>query len=389
MNLYEHIINAEYNIKVTENLYEDLVYSKLINESFQSDLLRNLAKEIKKAEEPIHQKDIANAKQWYTKNFKPSPNAKTFSSIFGPIGYRGGKVQGLKWDEIKDSDFVFIKAGSPEKAFKKALKPIFKGEANGDIIVCEPGTKEPFIFIKGYGNAISSNSYDYESKSTQAFYFSDNLTNYKTGVRELTASKGKYKSRPIKLAELLPNILDYDVYVLNITEDMTKTYSDLDVNRQELQKGIINFDNESLRRILANQQARYKVLVKELKTKKLEANPEKLFDEIKELNDKVVDLYKRIISKPEYMDKYIDIGSLMQYVTAAYDTFYSMSKSKREYTKGRDYAMNKAKERGEEFNQAEYDKHNYTLSDTKNGIRKVDEYIKTIKQRIKDIESNL
>lgn len=383
--LYDYIIKCDYNNKIQENLIE-FIGEETINESFKSTLLQNLAREIKRVEEPIRKEDKITAAKYNSTYFTHKNRAKSFSSIFGP--YRADKnLQGLKWDEIEDSDFVFIKAGSGEKAIKQAIKPIFKRNAKGDIIICEPDTKIPVLFVKGYGMTTRIDGYNYSNDNkAQCFYFSDNLASYKQGVRELVAPKGKHDIRPIKLDELLPNIDEYDIYVLNVTDDMVKTYDDLTLNRKESQKGIINFDKESLKLILANQQARYKMLLKELKTKKLEQNEDKLFDEIVKLNDKVVELYKRILGNAENMDMYIDIGRLMQYVTSAYDDFYQMKKNKLQYTK----QLNTAKQNmGDYFNKQKFDDNNYSLASSKSMLRDIDKDIKDIKNKIKEIESKI
>ena len=382
--LYDYIIKCDYNNKIQENLIE-FIGEEIINESFKSTLLQNLAREIKRVEEPVRKADKINAAKYSNYHYKN--RAKSFSSIFGP--YRSDKnLQGLKWDEIKDSDFVFIKAGSDEKVIKKAIKPIFKRDAKGDIIICEPGTKIPVLFVKGYGMTENTEGYNYSNSDNKAqcFYFSDNLATHKQGVRELVAPKGKYNIRPIKLAELLPNLDEYDIYVLMVTDDMVKTYDDLTFNRKESQKGIINFDENSLKIILAKQQARYKILVKELKTKKLEQNSDKLFDEIVELNDKVVELYRRILNNAENMYMYTDIGGLMQYVTSAYDDFYQMKKHKLEYAKQRDIVKQL---HGDNFNQQDFDDGNYSLASSKSILRDIDNYIKNIKNKIKEIESKI
>lgn len=62
------------------------------------------------------------------------------------------------WSDIKDEDFKLIKAGD-EKSLKKELKEIFVNKVNGDAICCIPGTKDPVMFIKGYGKKDEEKEY--------------------------------------------------------------------------------------------------------------------------------------------------------------------------------------------------------------------------------------
>ena len=383
--LYESLIERMFYNKVLEN-YINIESEEVLqlNESFQSELLKNLSKEIYKVEKEHREadKDIKAQYDRGERTYLPSyKNEKTFASIFGPItetpryGEKRTGLQGLKWSEIKDSDFTFIKGGEENnKQLKKAIKPIFSKAQRGNVIACNPGTKTPVIFIKGY------NSKSDDSVST--YYFS--TKGWKRGVQPMTRTKYSYHERDLKFEEAFEEIAGLDCYILYITNDMIKDYQDLHIGRKESRKGMINYDEDSLEKMLKAQKAKYETLAAEIRAKKLQSDPSILFDEIKKTNDEVVALYQKVIDNPENLDQRFDLGRLMDYVSNAYEYFYKSVKSSRSANMMVKQAKQKGKSPAEANEYGEYDR-----KEAESNINDSKEYINKVKKMIKEIEDQL
>lgn len=390
LSLKESLINTFFYKEVFEE------YSILdgqdtleINESFQASLLTALAKRIKDAESKNREKDAEAAKRWHEQGYSgtPSKSAKSFASIFGPIttwlGEKKTGIRGLKWSEIKDSDFKQYKGD--DKEFVKFLKSVYAKKTIANMIVCAPGTKDIVAFIRGYAKTLGD---------VRVYIFeTDGWINGERakipGIKEKTAKKYKYDVRPLKVNETLELIKDFDIYVLEITESMIKDYDELHKEREESQKGSIEMDEDSMRALLKQQKARYNAMVKEIKAKKLQDDPNILFNDIKKTNDDVVALFQKVMSKPENMDMRFDLSDLMRYVSYAYEEFYKSMKSQRDFNRRKERAKQRAKERGEEFNDGDYGKYNFDKSNAKEQIRNSKEYLEKVKKMINEIEDNL
>jgi len=370
-NLFEFVSDGLYNNEIlTETC--NLIIDETINESFQASLLTNLATAIKNAEKEHAANDKKqrerNKEQGYSSDYM-AHSAKSFASIFGPLTetprYGGKKtgIRGLKWSEIKDSDFKQYKGD--DKEFVKFLKSVYAKKAIADMIVCAPGTKDIVAFIKGYAKTLGD---------VRVYYFESE--GWKKGVQEKTAKKYKYDVRSLKVNETLELIKDFDIYVLEITESMIKDYDELHKEREESQKGSIEMDEDSMKALLKQQKARYNAMVKEIKAKKLQDDPNILFNDIKKANDDVVDLFQKVMSKPENMDMRFDLSDLMRYVSYAYEQFYrSMS------------SLRAAKRSEEKYSGREYGKYDKERSDEE--IRDAKEYLEKVNKMIKEIEDQL
>ena len=156
---------------------------------------------------------------------------------------------------------------------------------------------------------------------------------------------------------------------------MIKDYDELHKEREESQKGSIEMDEASMRTLLKQQQARYSAMVKEIKAKKLQDDPNILFNDIKKANDDVVALFQKVMSKPENMDMRFDLSDLMRYVSYAYEQFYKSMKS-----------LRTAKREEERYGKGvgKYDKER---SDEE--IRDAKEYVEKVNKMVKEIEDQL
>ena len=385
INLSEYLIDVEYNRLVNEE-YFNLTSNDIINESFQASILTALAKRIKDAEKEHAENDKKqrerNKEQGYSLDYM-AKSAKSFASIFGPItetprwGDKKTGIRGLKWSEIKDDDFQYFEADTDEwnKKFIKLLKSVYNKKIMADIICCKPGTKEVVNFIKGYVKTLGE---------VRVYYFP--TTGWKKGVQEKTATKYKYGERSLKFDETIDTISGLDIYFLEIKDDMVKTYNELHQDREESKKGSIELDDASMAALLKKQQSRYNVMVKEIKAKKLQKNPNDLFDEIKQTNDDVVALFKKVMDNPKYMDMRFDLSDLMRYVSYAYEQFYKSMKSTADANKFE--KAYREKHKNDNTSVPDFTR-SYEREQAQEYIRDAKDYLTKVKKGIKEIEDQL
>jgi len=404
-NLYEFLLNNQYNKLIVNEVSALVAEEFMVNESFKSSILQKLAQAIYDAEKSSNQLKIKRAKdddeRYGTPWGKRDPKIVSFASIFGPKEdpqrYAASKrgVQGLKWSEITDDDFKEF-APDDKELIKLIKKSYGKKDGNADFIIMKDG--EIINFIKAYGR---------DEKSDGMFYFkSDQMKTYKSGgveheykengaVKEMTKPYYSYQHRSLKQNEVidalkgLSTIEGVKVYALEITPDMIQTYKTEIDSRAAAQKGVINYDKDSLAELRKNQVARYRALADEIRAKKLQSDPKVLWDDIKKTNDEVIALYEKIIKNPEYLDRYCDIGRLMNYVSYAYESFYKSMKSSRDYERSKERAKARAAERGKEFDDEDFDKFDFDKSNAKSEINDAKEYIDKVRKEIKNIEEKL
>ena len=401
-HLLEYLNDYYYDSLVINEVCNLIAEDEMVNESFKSSIVQKLAQAIYNAEKTSNKRKVEQAKKndevLGTEYGKHNPHIVSFTSIFGPKtvnGRYGGStkgIQGLKWSEITDDDFIEY-APNDKELIKLIKKTYGKKNANADFIVMKDG--EIINFIKAYGA---------DEKSDGMFYFkSDTLKKYANGseytlpggVEEVTKPYYSYQHRPLKVAEVvnalkeLSAIKGVKVYALEITDDMIKQYQSLITDRKNSQEGVINYDKRSLDMLRKQQVSRYKALADEIRANKLQKDPNVLFNEITETNKQVIELYKKVMSSTEYLDKYFELGRLMDYVSRAYESFYKSIKSGRKSEKSREHAKARAAERGEKFDPKEYDEFDYNKSDAQSSINDAKKYINNVKEMIKEIEGQL
>ena len=401
-HLLEYLNDYYYNNLVINEVCNLIAEEEMVNESFKSSIVQKLAQAIYNAEKSSNKSKIEQAKnddeRYGTDYGKHDPHIVSFASIFGPKTINGkyGSVkkgiQGLKWSEITDDDFKEYTPNDKE-LIKLVKKTYGKKNANADFIIMKGD--EIINFIKAYGA---------DEKSDGMFYFkSDSLKKYLNGseytvpggVKELTKPYYSYQHRALKVNEVidtlkaLSEIEGVKVYALEITDDMIKQYQELTNDRKKSQEGVINYDKKSLEMLRKQQVARYKALAEEIRAKKLQNDPNILFNEITETNKQVIELYKKVMSSTDNLDKYFDLGRLMDYVSRAYESFYRSMKSERQSERDKERYKAKAAERGEEFNDEEYDKFDFDKSNAKSEINDAKKYVDNVKKMIKEIEDQL
>ena len=363
--LIEYIQHDKYLNVLTEAFIE-IEAQETINEAFKSKLLTDLAKKIKEYEKTnnAREKERAAKSHW-----GGEPNLTSFASIFGPktadLGrYRGkkGGLEGLKWSEITDGDFEKYSIATDNKEIKKMLQSVYSRKEQADIIVTRK-SGDIVYFIKGYGE-----------EKTPIFYFfmPPNSAGLKHGVSKAKKPRYSYQERDLKWGEaldLIEGITDGTVNVLKVNDSMIKTYKTLFDERTEAKKGIVNFDEESLKQLAKENQARYETLVKEIKTKKLQDSKENLFEEIQNLQKEVMDLYNGMIGNISEAPEYYELGQLMNYVNYAYESYYKAIK----------YGNKGDKAKGNKFEK------DYYQGQSDSEIRDVKKYIDRARKEIEDI----
>lgn len=367
--LCDKAILEEYTILEAEEILQ-------LNESFNSDILKSLAKAINQAETNHREHDKQSQKNWKDRGYSGSApkSAKSFTTIFGPINDNGKKLQGLKWDQIKDDDFKLY--NSDDKELEKLLKSVYQKKQQANFICCEPNTKDVILFIKGYGGEVKVYGFK---------------TNYGTdAVSEKTAPKYKYGERALKFDETMMVIKGLDVYALIITDDMKKEYYDLSNERKEAKKGMINYDQESLNKMLKDQKARYNALVKKMKADKMNSDKSQVLEKLEKTHQECVKIMQEIISNFEKNgDQYFDVSRLLSYSSYAYQSFYDSLRYAEQSKRGREKAKQRYAEKGREWNDEEYDKYDFDKHSSDQEMNKVDEYIKETEKMIADMRKRL
>lgn len=388
-NLYEFLDDINYQKMLIEEFVaisaEEIMQ---LNESFKSSILQKLAKAIKDAEAKHREADNEHAKRWKEQGYlgEPSKNARSFSSILGPITstkqYSNDKIRmkGIKWDQITDEDFQEVDVN--DKSFKKLVRDVYSHNKQADLIIFSDD--QIVNFVKGFIGP---------KEEAVLYYFAEPGKGWKTGVQAKEKAKYSYSTRNYKWNETYDFIMEnkdiFKVYVLEIKDSMIHEYDSLVADRAAAKKGVIEFDKNSLAQLLKQQKARYNALVKEMKAKRLEASKDSLFDDIKKLNDEAFELYKKIMSNPEYIDKFSDLGRLMQYISYAYEQFFKSAKGNRNSERSKERAKKRAEARGEEFDEKDYSKWDFDKSSAKEAIRDAEEYFKRAKEEMKRILDTL
>ena len=115
-------------------------------------------------------------------------------------------------------------------------------------------------------------------------------------------------------------------------------------DREEAQKGVINYDDASLKELAQRQRLHYKVLAKELRAKRLQDNPKYMLNEITKIHNEALKLAEQIIDSKEHIDEGYSIGNAMSYITSAFEEYFKYLKS----MKDAEASVERARIRGRE-----------------------------------------
>lgn len=294
--LYRYSLDKDYNNQIIDEAINE-ISSEMICESFKSSLLSNLANKIKKLSKEHNEevyKRILELDPKYRKHSDAHEDIKSFSSIFGPYTYRNVYVA-IKWADITDDDFKLYHGN-------KEMEDIINNKSKDYLIlVCPPNTKDIKYAIQIFRESGWHTNFMYwftemdNEKEEKGINWGNMLKSYK----ETSETLDKRTARAIG---------KNDAYVLEITNDMKKEYNDVINKRAEDKKGMINYDEKSLEALKRKQQRRYEEIVSKMKAEKIKSNPDSFFDEIKETQDQVTEIYKTIVKNVEHIDKFRFLG---------------------------------------------------------------------------------
>lgn len=420
-NLREYLFNIECdNIILTEAC--DVIADDMINESFKLPILSKLAAKIKEYQQYEREKDVKEtdrinaenekrkkdaAEQYdkkhegninarerskyldsYTYYGEHKPTAKTFKSMFGPIVQRSRygnsetKVCGCKWDKLTDENVTYFEGGY-EGTLHKLIKKLYAGKVYGMMIVCDPDTDDILYVVRGYNQKNVKTGKPYKPITWQ---FTERTYSGNT-KRKVIDKKEVYKQRrwgdDLKVDEMIELINDYSVYFIEIPNELITEYDVLVDDRKKAQSGILNYDDKTLDNLAKNQRAHYRALAKELRAQRLESNPMFMFDEITGIQNKINELYKKVTSKPEYLEQCYDIGDLMSYVGRAFDYFFRYLKENQAH----DRRKKEAEKEGKEYNGSWYkESAANALEDCKESIERIKKDMENIEKRISEIK---
>lgn len=387
---------------------EILASETIVTESFKSSILQKLAQKIYDAEKTNNQREVQSKKNQHERDkqdghaFSDSwykPKVVSFASVLGPITttekYTGlvKKTRGVKWSEITDDDFK--EYALDDKELVKLIKKTY-GKAEKSVIIITDKDKNPLNLIKAFND---------DPKQDGMFYFKLDTTQISKygnseyrrivpgGIKEFTKQYYSYQYRALKANEVIALLNEYSnlsgikAYALEITDSMTQEYQRTVIDRKEAQKGVINYDKESLEKLAKAQRARYEALVKKMKEEKFSSNQDQLLKYIEDAQKKVVDLIKEAI-KPENLEKSSSmsiVGDLMRNISYSYQSLLEYYQSSHRSKKHIERAKQRAAEKGEEFDEEDYKKYDFDSEKATEEINNVVEYIKDIDKEIERI----
>lgn len=395
-SILEYLSYMEVDAEILEMEMQILASETIITESFKSSILQKLAKKIFDAEKENNQREITNKQDLKARDEKEGykysdswykPKLVSFSSILGPItkttrsSKEKTKMCGIKWSEITDKDFK--QYGLEDKELIKLIKKTYAKKEKSVIIITDKDDN-PLNFIKAFND---------DPKQDSVFYFRIGK-DWNNGVKKITKAYYSYQSRSLKTAEVidmlkeLSSIEGIKAYALEITDEMTQEYNRVVLDRKEAQRGIINYDKESLEALAKQQRARYEVLAKKMKEEKMSGNMEQVWKDIENAQKKVMDIMHEAI-KPENMDKVSSmsmVGDLMRNISYAYGSLLEYYKNTHDSNRRLERAKQRAAEKGEEFNADEYTKWDWSADSATKEINNVIEFIKNIDKEIERIK---
>ena len=363
--------------KVIDYIYENQFENLVINESFQSSFLSDLAKKIKNSESKRHKSLSSESEK------RKDKYTSSFSNIFSSIIDNNNKPINIKWDKVKDEDFVLYK--SKDKKFKEICNDIFNTKLSSNqkamIISCEPNTKNIIYFTNAINGRFNKDSWTRENGAV-IFQFDVPYTWWDKGNRGVDkkvdtvrkSSRGYNNYRVLNQIEAFDLLKGYDNYVLKIDDSLIDEYQQISISRDESKKGMINFDKASLDKILKDQQDRYKAFVKSVKIKKLRSNDKALYEEIKNLNLEIISLNEEIMNNSNNWDLLSAMENIIKDFSYAFTYYY------RYFISNAESQSPDADESDRKYYKKNADKN---LIDVQETIDKYKEEIKKIKSKMK------
>lgn len=389
-NLKEYLFDKECD-NVILNEAATIIGEEMINEAFKAKILGKLVSTIKEYEKEEHERDIKKQKDWNDKGYtgKITPNEKSFTSLFGPIvqpsryGIAKKKVRGCQWDKITDDNVTYYEGGY-DNALHKRIKQLYAGKIRGLIVVCDPETHDIVYAIRGYSSNDSKTGKPYKPSTFEFKAWTNSSGDMHKRVHHKTAPlrKGGWQEGDLKVDTLIELINDYEIYFIEIPNELITDYDVLVKDREEAQKGVINYDDESLKELAKRQRIHYQVLAKELRAKRLQDNPKYMFNEITKIHNEALKLSEQIIDNTDHIDEGYNIGNAMSYITSAFEDYFKYLKSMKDAEK----SVQKGREKGDEHpeRRGAYYRSDAAsrLEDCEDRLKRAKEYLDEIKARI-------
>lgn len=265
---------------IQEELKE--IDSNLVCESFNCQLLKDLAKQLKDQKDNEKKKNDeeyeAKLKE-YEKNGwgKPYHDTRTYSQNFKQIF--GGYYGNIEWYKVKDDDISKIPAGEkPDKNADKNVRDVLKGKKDAIILIKDKDDKDFEYVIFSWGNMFDLKGNGYHSYP---------------GSRLGSGHGRSWKDLSQKdKIELCQNKNLYFIDTTNLKVEWSKKHND----RYNQKQGIIMFDPESLRRIAEENIKRYQEILRKNRAKR--ENNDELIDECKDIIEKAAQLSTEVAKNP-------------------------------------------------------------------------------------------
>ena len=388
-NLKEYLFDRECdNIILTEAA--SIIGEEMINEAFKAKILGKLASTVKEYEKEHRAEDIRKQKEYDKNGYgKITPSEKSFASLFGPIvqtskyGSSKKKVRGCQWDKITDDNVTYYEGGY-DSALHKKIKQLYAGKIRGLIVVCDPDTHDIVYAVRGYSSNDSKTGKPYKPSTFEFKAWTNSSGDSHKRVANKTAPlrKGGWQEGDLKVDALIELINDYEIYFIEIPNEFITDYDVLVKDREEAQKGVINYDDASLKELAKRQRLHYQVLAKELRAKRLQNNPKYMFNEITKIHDEALKLSEQIIDNTDHIDEGYNIGNVMNYITSAFEDYFKYLKSMKDAEKsvqiGRERGDENPERRGEYYRSDAASR----LEDCKERLNRAKKYLDEIKARI-------
>lgn len=388
-NLKEYLFDKECdNAILTEAA--SIIGEEMINEAFKAKILSKLASTIKEYEKEQKAEDIRRQKEYDKKGYgRITPNEKSFTSLFGPIvqsaryGISKKKVRGCQWDKITDDNVTYYEGGY-DNALHKRIKQLYAGKIRGLIIACDPETHDIVYAIRGYSSNDSKTGKPYKPSTFEFKAWTNSSGDTHKRVHHKTAPlrKGGWQEGDLKVDALIELINDYEIYFVEIPNEFITDYNVLVKDREEAQKGVINYDDESLKELAKRQRTHYQVLAKELRAKRLQDNPKYMFNEITKIHNEALKLSEQIIDNTDHIDEGYNIGNAMSYITSAFEDYFKYLKSMKDAEKSVQIGREKGDEHPERRGAYYRSDAASRLEDCKDRLKRAKEYLDEIKARI-------
>lgn len=253
------------NVQVNEDL--SIINAEIISESLNAQVLRDLAKQLKQQ---------GKDKQSWTQS-------KSFADIFGYLA--------IEWDKIADSDIEVIPAiEGDDKNRNSVIRKVIQGKEEGIVIGQDPETKKFILYICTW-------------HQPEFLYKPLNIDH-------------TYRWRKMTQREQLDFFKGLTVYYINLAGKSARPKRDV---RIEAKSGIVHMDENSLKRIAANNVERYQKIIEQNKARAL--NNDALIDAAKEVIDKTAEISNKLAKDPtRYADMIYNVENLVKacYMTQSY-----------------------------------------------------------------------